>query len=94
MPLTLGALVEVTGDQVLGGGIAATILGIAGILARRTRDTDERRDEVAKMAMDLAMEREGRAWSERDEILAENRDLQRRLARLRVGQPEENDDDG
>lgn len=70
MHLSLAAI-EVSAETAVGGGITTLILGIAGLLARRTKDTDERRDALTQLAMDIAMQREGKAWAERDAALEE-----------------------
>lgn len=78
MYLSLAAI-EVSAETAVGGGITTLILGIAGLLARRTKDTDERRDALTQLALDLAMQREGRAWEERDAALDEIRLLRAEL---------------
>lgn len=73
------AAIELSAETAVGGGITTLILGIAGLLARRTKDTDERRDALTQLALDLAMQREGKAWAERDAALEEIKILRTEL---------------
>lgn len=63
-------------DTLAGGGVTGMLVIVMTAFLRRTKDTDDRRDEASKMVMDAAMEREARAWKERDNALLE-RDIAR-----------------
>jgi hypothetical protein len=79
LPALTFAAIEVSAETAAGSGIVTLILGIAGLLARRTKDTDERRDALTQLALDIAMDREGKAWAERDAALDEIRQLRAEL---------------
>lgn len=74
-------------ETLAGGGVTGMLVAIMVVFMRRTKDTDERRDEAARMLMEAARQQEARAWQERDKALAELervRDgLQREIDRLR-----------
>jgi hypothetical protein len=48
-------------------------------LLRRTKETDDRRDDATRIAMELATERERRAFEERDRAIAERDAAERQL---------------
>lgn len=58
-------------DTVAGATVTGMLISVMALFLRRTKDTDERRDEAAKLIMDAAAEREKMAWAERDRALAE-----------------------
>lgn len=58
-------------DTLAGGGVTGMLVTIMIVFLRRTKDADDRRDEASKIVMDAALEREARAWAERDKALAE-----------------------
>jgi len=65
-------------DTLVGGGVFGMLVVVMGAFLRRTKETDARRDDVSKMMVDAAMEREAIAWAERDRawtLLEEERRL-------------------
>lgn len=70
-------------DGYVGIGVFG-MLALLGIdLIRRTKDVDERRDEMVEIAMDLALEREGRANADRDRALLELAEVRKELEEAR-----------
>lgn len=55
-------------DTLAGGSVVGMLIAVMTAFMRRTKDVDERRDEAARMIMDAALEREARAWGERDKL--------------------------
>lgn len=74
--LTLGA------QQIAGTGIAGVLATMATLIARRTKDTDEAREHITQLALDHALEREGKAQAEIDAARAEARSERARAERL------------
>lgn len=81
--------ITVGAQQLLGGTIGGTLITMAMLIARRTKDTDEARDRVSQLVLDHALEREGRAQgdidtarSEREAARAEARAERDRADRL------------
>lgn len=74
-------------ETLAGGGVTGMLVAIMVIFMRRTKDTDDRRDEASRMLMEAARTQEARAWAERDKALAElervRDNLQREIDRLR-----------
>lgn len=58
-------------DTLAGGGVTGMLLAVMVAFLRRTKDTDERRDEASKLIMEAAMEERTRALKERDDARAE-----------------------
>jgi hypothetical protein len=58
-------------EAVAGGGVTGMLVIVMTAMLRRTKDTDERQDQLTKTIMDTAAEREARAWAERDAARAE-----------------------
>lgn len=58
-------------ETLAGGGVTGMLVAIMVVFMRRTKDTDERRDEASRMLMEAARTQEARAWSERDKAVAE-----------------------
>lgn len=71
-------------DTLAGGGVTGMLVVVMTAFLRRTKDTDERRDAASKMIMDAAMERESRAWAERDRALLERDQAREELNRYRT----------
>lgn len=71
-------------DTIAGGSVTGMLAFVMVAFLRRTKDTDERRDEASRMLADAAMGREARAWSERDKALSTLDDLRREMARLQA----------
>lgn len=71
-------------DTLAGGGVTGMLVVVMTAFLRRTKDTDERRDAASKMIMEAAMEREARAWSERDRALLERDQAREETNRLRA----------
>lgn len=63
-------------DTVAGGTVTGMLVVVMAAFLRRTKDTDERRDEGTRILIKAAADREARAWAERDRANAE-RDLAR-----------------
>ena len=76
--------VEVGIDTLAGGGVTGMLVVVMTAFLRRTKDTDERRDEGARMVVDAAMEREARAWEERDKALLERDIAREEIEKLRA----------
>lgn len=78
---------EIGIETLAGGGVTGMLVAIMVVFMRRTKDTDDRRDEASRMLMDAARSQEARAWAERDKALAElervRDSLQREIDRLR-----------
>lgn len=72
------------GDVAIGGGIFVVLAGFSAQLFRRTRDTDERVDDVARMQVELSVAREEKANAERDAALARERAVVERNIRLEL----------
>lgn len=70
-------------DTLATGGVTGMLVAVMIAFLRRTKDTDDRRDEATKMVMDAAMEREARAWSERDKAIVERDAARAETERLR-----------
>lgn len=81
---------EVGIETLAGGGVTGMLVAIMVVFMRRTKDTDERRDEASRLLMDAARQQEDRAWAERDRLVAEIERLrenhQHELDRLREQQ--------
>lgn len=58
-------------DTIAGGGVTGMLVAVMYAFLRRTKDTDERRDEATTMLVSAADDREKRAWAERDRAIAE-----------------------
>lgn len=82
--VALFAEVQVGLETVAGGSVVSMLLAIMYAFLRRTKDTDERRDEASKMIMDAALEREERAWKQHDRVMLERDDARRETERIRV----------
>lgn len=75
-------------DTLAGGGVTGMLVAVMYAFLRRTRDTDERRDdasrareEAAKLIMAEALRRESFAWTERDRALKALEDLRVEMER-------------
>lgn len=55
-------------DTVVGGGVFGMLVVVMGAFLRRTKETDDRRDDVSKTMIAAALDREAKAWAERDRI--------------------------
>lgn len=76
-------------ETVAGGGVTGMLVIVMTAMLRRTKDTDERKDEFSKMIMDSAAGREAKAWAERDEARAEVERLRDQLEQERRAWQEE-----
>lgn len=71
-------------EQIVGGGLGGTLVVLATLIARRTKDTDELRERLTKMALDHALEREGQAQEDIDGAKAEARRERQAADQLRI----------
>lgn len=70
-------------EAIAGGGVTGMLVLVTTAMLRRTKDTDQRKDEFAQMVLDTASEREAKAWTERDAARAESLEARAQLERLR-----------
>lgn len=70
-------------QTIAGGGVTGMLVIVMTAFLRRTKDTDDRRDEFSKAVLDASAAREARAWSERDAALVERDKARTDLERAR-----------
>jgi cysteinyl-tRNA synthetase len=58
-------------QTIAGGGVTGMLVIVMTAFLRRTKDTDERRDEFSRAILEASEAREARAWAERDAARAE-----------------------
>jgi hypothetical protein len=58
-------------DTLVGGGVFGMLVVVMTAFLKRTKETDDRRDDVSKMLVAAAVERETKAWAERDRVWAQ-----------------------
>jgi hypothetical protein len=73
------AEVSTATELIAGGGVTGMLVVVMTAMLRRTKDTDERKDQFATMVLATASEREAKAWAERDAAKAELEDLRRQF---------------
>lgn len=71
-------------DTLVGGGVFGMLVAVMTMFLRRTKETDERRDDVSKMMIAAAAERETKAWAERDRVWAQLEEERRRWQEERM----------
>jgi hypothetical protein len=69
-------------EMIAGGGVTGMLAIVMTAFLRRTKETDERRDEASNLIMSTSAERESRAWAERDAALTELATARAELARV------------
>jgi hypothetical protein len=65
--------VDLPGETAIGAGMFGLLTAFSVGLFRRQRENDERRDELSRAAVDLAVARETRALDDRDTALERER---------------------
>lgn len=71
-------------ELLAGGGVTGMLIAIMYAFLKRTKEADDRVSQTSQDAINAALEREKRAWAERDRV-ADERDIARSEAeRLRV----------
>lgn len=69
--------VDIGLDTIATGGVTAMLVAVLVHMLRRTKDTDERRDEATTMVIAACKESEAKAWAERDKVVAEMEQMRR-----------------
>jgi hypothetical protein len=69
-------------EMIAGGGVTGMLAIVMTAFLRRTKETDERRDEASNLIMSTSAERESRAWAERDAALTELATARAEIARV------------
>lgn len=76
-------LAEVSVDMVAGGTVTGMLTVVMVAMLRRTKDTDERKDEFSRMVLETAAQHEAAAYAERDEARSEAARLRDELQKER-----------
>ena len=76
-------------EMVAGGGVTGMLVLVTTAMLRRSKDTDERKDEFSKIVLDAAAEREAKAERREAAAVAEVERLRQQLDQERLAWQEE-----